>query len=696
MTTDSIQGMLQMYCTTNNRWLHAVVWCFWFLVLLVLIGHSGASVVGAAPPTAEPGGNAVALLVVPARAPGTPFPWQPRGRWHKWAVARYRAAQRAYRRAIWAARGARFLLSGALTMAAVVDWLTRAQLRRQLGALPVLYRLLELLDVRRIINRYCPSAAQVDHGAVVVVLVLNRLMAPRPLYKVADWLGQTVLVSVLGIPASKFNDDRLGRTLDAIAAHQRDIWLDIVSQALRRFEIDLRFLFYDLTALVAQGAYSDSQLVDYGFAHNTPSGKQKVKLGATASADGGIPVDYAVHAGRTADLATVQDNMARLCRLLERQGQPVSNVLLIGDRTNLNDELALAYADKHLKYLAGLQPRKKAHCELLVAVPERQFYTHPLTAPADRTPGDFGIATVITFEHAGRTLMQRCLVVWSGPMRRAIRQGRAQQLHALRTELAAVRAKIGQKRYRSVTEVQARAATCLRRSPVGRLMLATAYQTATGGVELRWAVDRLALFKAMQHDGRYLLVTNDWQLGPQRMLELYRSKDALEKRFEVAKQDLRIRPLYVHSDTRMQALLLVNMLALLAYSLLERQVQQAGLHVTTRRIVEQLEGATVIETHCHDGSVLRRLTPLTAEQDALFTILATLLAQISLADISCQLGPRCLRQPPCCYSHHRGPPWLERSPQRPAPPWDRPTLPRWWRLTPAPAATTAQAAEYCR
>ena len=97
-------------------------------------------------------------------------------------------------------------------------------------------------------------------------------------YKVADWLGQTVLVSVLGIPAAKFNDDRLGRTLDAIAVHQRDIWLDIVSQALRQFNIDLRFLFYDLTALVAQGAYSDSQLVDYGFAHNTPSGKQKVNF----------------------------------------------------------------------------------------------------------------------------------------------------------------------------------------------------------------------------------------------------------------------------------------------------------------------------------------------------------------------------------------------------------------------------------
>jgi transposase len=518
-------------------------------------------------------------------------------------------------------------------MATLVDWLTHAQLRRQLGAIPVLYRLLEILDVRRTINRHCPSTAHVDHGAVVVVLVLNRLTAPRPLYKVADWLGQTVLVTVLGIPAAKFNDDRLARTLDAIATHQRDIWLDIVHQALRRFDLDLRFLFYDLTALVAHGAYPDSALVDYGFAHNTPSGKQKVKLGVTATGDGAAPIEYAALSGRTADMTTVQDNMARLCRLLERRGQTLSDVLLIGDRANLDDELAVAYTDQHLKYLAGLQPRKKAHCELLVAVPEDQFDAYPLTEPAGWAPGYFGIPTVITFEHAGRCVEHRALVVLSGPMRRAIRVGRAQQLRDLRQALTAVQAKIGQKRYRSVQDVQTRAATCLRHSPVGHLLYATAEQTDAGRVTLWWAVDGLALFKAMQHDGRYLLVTNDWNLAPRRMLELYRSKDALEKRFEVAKQDLRIRPLYVHSDERIRAMLLLNMLALLAYSLLERQVQQAGLHITTRRIVEQLEGVTVIETHCHDGSVLRRLTPLTAEQGALLTILAALLAQISLTDL---------------------------------------------------------------
>lgn len=631
-----------MYSTTKRHWSHALVWLCWFLALLALAWGGGLPVErlgGLAGSTAmrplpQADVSAWAVIVVHDPQQGPVFPWLPRGRWRKWALLRYQAARRAYRRAVWAARGARLLLSGALTMATVVDFLTRAQLRRKMGSLPILYGLLEIIQVRQIINRHCPSAAEVDHGTVALVLVLNRLTAPRALYKVADWVAKTVLVTVLGVPAAKFNDDRLGRTLDAIAAHKRDIWLDIVHQALRRFDINLRFLFYDLTAFVMQGAFKQSELVDYGFAHNTPAGKQKVKVGVTATGDGYVPTEYDVVSGRTADLATVQENMERLCRLLERHGYSISDVLIIGDRANLNDELAVVYEAKKLKYLAGLQPQKKAHRELLVAVPEAQFYAHPLTEKSGNEPGYFGLLRLITFQHAGKTVTHRCLIVLSGPMRRAVRQGRARQLQALQADLAAVRTKIGQKRYRSVKEVQARANTCLRRSPVGKLVSAEAYQTDVGQVDLRWRIDRYALWQAMQSDGRYLLVTNDFSLSPRRMLELYRAKDGLEKRFEVAKQAHKVRPIYVHSDERIQAMLLIHMIALLTYSLLERQVRRRGLTLTTRRIIEQLEELAVIETYCWDGSVLYRLTSVDVEQAQLLAVLFEIMAELAT--------PRCL------------------------------------------------------
>jgi hypothetical protein len=114
------------------------------------------------------------------------------------------------------------------------------------------------------------------------------------------------------------------------------------------------------------------------------------------------------------------------------------------------------------------------------------------------------------------------------------------------------------------------------------------------------------------------------------MLTLYRQKDGLEKRFTVAKSDLKVSPLYLHKDERIEAMLLLNMLALLAYSLLERQARQNGLQITTRRIIRKLESLDVIETRCWDGTHLCRLVPIDAEQAALLNALGHILAELHL------------------------------------------------------------------
>jgi transposase len=632
-----------MYSTTKARLAQILVWLFWFLALLTLawaydlpVGGANITLCLSQAPARSPALDGPGLLsgiVTHDPWQGPLFPWQPRWRWRKLALQRYRAARRAYRRALWAARLARLALTGAITMATVVDWLTHAQLHRHLGALPVLYALLEILQVRQIINRHVPTAAQVDHGTVALVLILNRLSAPRPLYQVADWLAQTVLVYTLGIPAEKFNDDRLGRSLEAIAPYAEAIWQDVVHRALLRFDLDVRFLFYDLTAFVVHGEYAQSELADFGFAHNTPMNKRKIKAGLTTLGDGDIPLDYALWSGRTADTATVQTNMERLSRLLARYGYPIETVLLVGDRANLNDELALAYDAHQIKYLAGLEARKKEHRALLTAYPDAYFYRYPLGEP-----GYWGVPCPVVFKHQGKQVVHRGLVVLSGPMRRARRRTRATQLRALRRQLQKVQEKIGRPRYRTAKQVQQRAETRCRRSPVGRLMQVWTTEE-NGQVSLHWAINREALLAEMRKDGRYLLVTNDPNLTPTQMLALYRQKDGVEKRILVCKQDLKVSPIYLHKDERIQGMLLIHMLALLTYSLLERQMRRHGLEMTLRRLITRLEDLTVIETYCWDGSVSRRLTPVDEEQACLLAALAEILSQLRWPRLRPTLSP---------------------------------------------------------
>lgn len=558
---------------------------------------------------------------------------QQQGGW--WLRGRYRLRVLIWRgwqiwlRALWAGRMARLVVQGSLTLAQVVDWLTRAQLRRHLGTLPVLYALLEKLCVREIINRHCPTAAQVDHGTVALVLVLNRLTTPQPLYKVADWLAHTVLVHTVGIPAAKFNDDRLGRTLDAISQQTQAIWLDVIQQAHRQADIDVTVLFYDLTAYVMHGEYQNSDLVDFGFAHNTPMNKRKVKEGLNVTADGNIPVWYHLWSGRTADKATVQKNLEHVRQFLDACGPSPADVLIVGDRANLNDKLAFAYQDAGLRYLSGLQVQRTAHRELLAAPTTAQLRKHPLSQERGHQ-GYWGISRPITFEYEGRRIRHRALIVFSGPMAYALRKRRAQDLRALRQELRQVRAKIGQPYYRTVASVQRRANTRLKNSPVGDLMCAEATTDDQGQVRLRWWVDRAALILAMEQDGRYLLVTNDGSLAPKQMLKLYRQKDGVEKRFEVSKQVLQVAPVYLHKDARIEGMMLINMLALLTYSLLERDVRQHSLHLTANRVIEKLSILDVIETQCWDGSSLYRLTPLDAEQLMILEVLGQVIEDLVL------------------------------------------------------------------
>lgn len=554
------------------------------------------------------------------------FPWQPQARWKKLALAHYRAWQQAVRQANRTAQLARLALRGVLTLAQVIEWLTLRQVRYQLGALPVLYALLETLQVRQIINRHCPTQAQVDHGTVALVLVLNRLMCPLPLYQVADWLGQTVLITVLGVSAAKFNDDRLGRTLDALYPHLEPIWLEVVDVALLKAEIDLSLIFYDLTAFSVHGRYADSEVMDFGFAHNTPSHKRKFKLGLDAIADGNLAGLYRLWSGRTADQATVQANMSKLADWLRQHGYPLHQTLVVGDRAMLSDEIALAYEQRGLRYLAGLRCLQTEHKALLTQWPEQQFLAFPLID--EPTPRYWGCGCQVSFSHDGRTVSHKGLVVLAGPIRDQLRQERHKQLEHLSQQLADLKAAIGQPRLRTPKAIKRRAQACLNASKVGHLMSISVATTPTGQVELSWQIDSYALWQAQQRDGRYLLVTNDWSLSHQQIFKLYRAKDGVEKRFHVCKSDLQVSPVYLHQDQRIASMLLLNMLALLVYSLLERQLQKQGLTLTTRQLIHRLEQLCLIETYYLDGSCATRLVP---EDPALALLLE--LAASALADL---------------------------------------------------------------
>ena len=72
------------------------------------------------------------------------------------------------------------------TLAETVGPLLRTPDICQVGALPILYPILEDLGLRAEINALRPSRVAIDLGGIALLLTLNRLLAPQPMYKVGD------------------------------------------------------------------------------------------------------------------------------------------------------------------------------------------------------------------------------------------------------------------------------------------------------------------------------------------------------------------------------------------------------------------------------------------------------------------------------------------------------------------------------
>lgn len=607
----------------SERCLRVVVWLIWFMVLVTASEVRSGQVVNR---TSAP---LLGVACQDGRQSGPLFPWQVRRRWKKWALQRYHQWRTEYRRAKRRVQMAKLALSGVLTMAHVVDWLTASQVRYKVGALPVLYALLQTLAVEALINRHCPTRGEVGHGTVALVLMLNRLLLPLPLYQIADWVGETCLTATLGVPAEKFNDDRLGRTLDALYPHLDTLWQAIIEQVLRKAGIDLSVLFYDVTAFMVHGRYADSDFIDFGFAHNTPSHKRKFKLGLNATADGHLPWLFGRWSGSTADQATVEENMSRLAAWLHHHGYASQESLVVADRAMMSAEIALLYKKHGLRHLTGLKASNQEQKALVAGWDDTQM--EAMALEPGPSPQYWGRLGQVTLTHEGKSVRQRALVVLSGPLRDQWRQSRQAQLDALLAELETLRSRMGEPRLRTFKSVERSLKARLKASKVAQFVQATLYTTAEGELNLIWQLDQAALTAAERSDGRYLLVTNDWTLSAQKMFQLYRQKDGVEKCFRISKHDLQVSPLFLHKDKRIASMLFINLVALLAYTLLQRQLQQQGLLMTTRQLIQRLERLTLIETRCWDGSRLRRLTPIEPELLVILQHVALLLDQMMQA-----------------------------------------------------------------
>ena len=129
-----------------------------------------------------------------------------------------------------------------------------------LGPLAVVAPLLEQMDVAAIIDRHLPPDPQLEfsHGQVLRLFLGARLSQPVALVNVAAWAEESGAEHLWGIPADKLNDDRLGRSLDALFTQRHSILASVAAHVVSTFRLPMNRLHYDTTHLLFYGDYDNS------------------------------------------------------------------------------------------------------------------------------------------------------------------------------------------------------------------------------------------------------------------------------------------------------------------------------------------------------------------------------------------------------------------------------------------------------
>src|SRR5439155_19143617 len=90
---------------------------------------------------------------------------------------------------------------------------------QRVGALPVIALFCDNLQLGRTVDAAVPWEGEVPLGDLVEILVANRLLDPKPLYKLGSCATKSTLADFYNLTEQQLHDDRIGRALERLADH---------------------------------------------------------------------------------------------------------------------------------------------------------------------------------------------------------------------------------------------------------------------------------------------------------------------------------------------------------------------------------------------------------------------------------------------------------------------------------------------
>jgi transposase len=494
---------------------------------------------------------------------------------------------------------------------------------RNLGALAVIFPLLERMKVAEIIDQHVPAdpRAEFSHGRVLSLLLAARLHRPTALSNLAEWAAESGADLLWGIPVEKINDDRFGRSLDAFFTQRHSILGSVALHVAKEFDVALSELHYDPTHILFAGAYEDAEPRDgvvgiditrsndaLGPAHITkgratddaPDGALMIHAGLCTVVDefGPLPLFGHTIDGNQNGHTAVAEQFA-----LMRKHLPLTELTMFSDRGTFSVGHLLRLTKEGFHAVCSApwnefrplfdQHKKKLSWKTasFLSIEQRRRRKEKSELPQEH----YDLAVLrhtLLDEESKQELPCRVIFVFSTADQKVVGRQRQKQIDKLREGLEQIQRSVADGR-RSTDEdaIGRRVQKLFGAKQAARyfswelLPLSKKEQAALPPPKrgckrathrFNFHCDRAAVRRDETYDGYSALVTTlpQQQGSADLVFSKFKQQNYSEHANRQFKGPLAIRPIFLHSPYRVEALVFLMMIALTAYFLLQRMYRQ--------------------------------------------------------------------------------------------------------------------------
>jgi len=467
---------------------------------------------------------------------------------------------------------------------------------KHVDVLPMVKHYMTELGLHELFDKYVPNdnGFEIKPAQVLCTMVMNIVVAPKPLYKVDEWLieymdGKAENMDI----ANKYNDDRLGRCLQALFHSDRHSFMSDASiAAIKVHALETKRIHNDSTTVSFAGTYKyqSPDAVQLKFGHNKdnrPDYKQIV-FGLNITEDGHVPISYQAFNGNQADVNTHAPNWDGLRDFLATE-----DFFYIAD-SKLCSEDNMHHIEKNGGKFITIVPKNRKEVSKFyerLQQGEKIEWQPAYSTEHSRKKGQ----QIIYQTYAGERSWEGYHIIWvhSSSKEKIDLNTRERRIAKAEENLQQLSPKLNQyylksnvqiekaidkacKGVKNFVKVEIVEEKITQRAQIdkGRPGPNTQYKDKEHIIyHIHWHRDEEAIKQASKTDGIFPLITNA-TLPAADVLRMYKKQPFLEKRFYTKKSVLEVAPMFLKNNERIEAMLFLYFIALMLVSLIERNIRR--------------------------------------------------------------------------------------------------------------------------